>query len=232
MSPREPILVVLTGPIASGKSTVGRLAVAGTSLAFLAEDVDSLAEDREILARYYAAVEAFAILRRDGSTAGAPSEAELRNTVRKTQEHFISQRAALLRDRLRTGRGGLSERHPTDDIEIFSRRNLEEGLLTQAQFADLERLLDRELASLPRPSLQIFLHAEPARLRERIRHRGRPQEAELIRADNPYLEELGRLYQEWYDRYADDKVRIPTDALDMKAIADRVREEIRARGLA
>jgi deoxyadenosine/deoxycytidine kinase len=228
----EPILVVLTGPIASGKSTVGRLAVGGTSLAFLAEDVDSMAEDREILARYYTAVEEFATLRRDRSSAHATRAAELRETVRLTQVHFIRQRAAVLRERLRGGRGGLAERHPNDDIEIFSRRNLEQGLLTAEQFASLEQLLGEELAGIPAPSLQVFLHAEPARLRERILHRGRPQEAELIRPDNPYLEELGRLYQEWYERYPGEKARIPTDSLDMKAIADLVRREIRSRGLA
>jgi len=232
MSGKEPVLIVLTGPIASGKSTVGRLAVTGTPLAFLAEDVDSLAEDREILARYYAAVEGFEALRREGAPADDARAIACREAVFKTQEHFITGRAALLRERLRAGRGGLSERHPTDDIEIFSRRNLERGLLTREQFADLERLLERQLSGLPSPALQIFLHAEPGRLRERIRRRGRPQEIELIREDNPYLEELGRLYEAWYDRYRGEKVRILTDTLSKKTIADRVRQEIRNRGLA
>lgn len=233
MSNPGPILVVLTGPIASGKSTVGRLAVSGTALAFLAEDVDSRAEDREVLARYYRAVEAYGPLRRaDPSFAGSGAD-EIRETIFRTQVHFITRRSAILRRHLSGGEsGGLSERHPMDDIEIFSRRNLEQGLLTPAQFADLGGLLERELAGIPPPALQIFLHCDPTRLRARIRRRGRPQEAELIRADNPYLEELGRLYAEWYQRYPGAKVLLRTDEIDEKVTADRVREEIVRRGLA
>ena len=228
-----PILVVLTGPIASGKSTVGRLAVSGTALAFLAEDVDSRAEDSEVLDRYYRAVEAYASLHRTdppltGSGAGA-----IRETIFRTQVHFITRRSEILRRHLGGGeRGGLSERHPMDDIEIFSRRNLEQGLLTPQQFASLGRMLERELAGVPPPALQIFLHCDPTRLRARIRRRGRPQEAELIRADNPYLEELGRLYTDWYERYPGEKVLLRTDETDEKVTADRVREEIMSRGLA
>jgi len=232
MSRSSPILVVLTGPIASGKSTVGRLAVAGTRLAFLAEDVDSRAEDRDVLAGYYDAVAEFQAGGSDGASVPAARAEAIRETIFRTQVHFITRRAAILRHHLRGEGGGLSERHPMDDIEIFSRRNLQQGLLTPEQFADLGRLLALELTEIPPPALQIFLQCEPAHLRTRIRKRGRPQEAELIRRDNPYLEELGRLYDEWYERCPGEKVRLRTDEIDETVVADRIRAEIVGRGLA
>src|SRR5262245_23144214 len=194
MSPLAAPLVVLTGPIGSGKSTVGRLAVSGLSLRFVPEDVDSRPEDRRVLARYYKAVQRHAEALRAG-TPDAASIAEARGVVYETQEHFIRKRSALLREGLAEGVGCLVERHPSDDIEIFSRRSLEEGLLDAAQFAALERLFATELAGIPRPLLTIFLHAEPARLRERIRRRGPPHEAAILRADTAYLAQLDRFYR-------------------------------------
>jgi deoxyadenosine/deoxycytidine kinase len=223
-------LVVLTGPIASGKSTIGRLAVAGTSLTFFPEDVDSRVEDRDVLARYYAAVAAFESIRA-GDPQAASRTAEVQEAVRATQEHFITTRTQLLRAALTRGRGAIAERHPRDDIEIFSRRNLARGLLTPAQFGALERLLDRELSGIPAPALHVFLHAETARLRERIRRRGRPQESDLVRPDNPYLEELNALYEDWYRRLDGAKILIRTDDLEEAAIAAKVRDSIRAAGI-
>lgn len=227
----EAPLVVLTGPIASGKSTVGRLAVAETSLAFYPEDVDSRAEDRAVLARYYAAVAQFAEIRDPSSATQASAVRAAREAVEATQVHFIRRRSALLRGALREGHGGIAERHPRDDIEIFSRRNLSQGLLTREQFASLEALLARELDGIPAPALHVFLHAETAVLRERIARRGRPQEGDLIRADNPYLEELNALYEDWFARCDGEKILIRTDELPETEIAARVRAAIRACGI-
>lgn len=224
-------LVVLTGPIASGKSTVGRLAVGGTSLAFYPEDVDSRAEDREVLARYYTAVARFAEIRDPKAAADAPIVRSAREAVHATQVHFITRRASLLRGALREGHGGVAERHPRDDIEIFSRRNLAEGLLTEEQFSSLETLLSRELAGVPEPVLHVFLHAATSALRERIVRRGRAQESELIRPDNTYLEELNALYEDWFRRCEGEKILIRTDELPETEIAARVRTAIRACGI-
>jgi len=224
-------LVVLTGPIASGKSTVGRLAVGGTTLEFYPEDVDSRSEDRAVLARYYAAVAQYAGIRDPGSPAAAPLVRSAREAVEATQVHFIKRRASLLRSAMHGGHGGVAERHPRDDIEIFSRRNLSQGLLTEEQFSSLEALLARELAGVPDPALHVFLHAETTVLRERIRRRGRPQENDLIRPDNPYLEELNALYVDWFRRCEGEKLLIRTDELPETEIAARVRAAIRSCGI-
>jgi deoxyadenosine/deoxycytidine kinase len=238
MSSLVPALVVLTGSIGSGKSTVGRLAVAETDLDFIAEDVDSLEEDRRVLDSYYAAVAEFSRAaaesgaqrggRADRSRSAPRPPERIRAVVFDTQAHFIRRRSATLRERLAAGRSGLAERHPNDDIEIFSRRSLEQGLLRAADVEELRRLAARELDGVPDPSLAVFLHADPIRLRERIARRGRPQERDLIRADNPYLDELDRLYADWFERCPFPKTRIRTDDLDETTIASRVREAIRA----
>ncbi|MFN0150366.1 MAG: deoxynucleoside kinase [bacterium] len=224
-------LVVLTGPIASGKSTVGRLAVGDTSLAFYPEDVDSRAEDRAVLARYYDAVARYAEIRDPLAASNRTLVEAAREAVHATQVHFITRRASLLRGALVGGRGGVAERHPRDDIEIFSRRNLREGLLTEEQFASLETLLAHEMADVPEPVLHVFLHAETAALRQRIRRRGRAQEADLIRPENRYLEELNALYEDWFRRCEGEKILIRTDELPETEIAARVRAAIRACGI-
>jgi len=223
--------VVLTGPIASGKSTIGRLAVEGTAFPFIPEDVDSLSEDREVLAGYYRAVAAFEELLADARTADPALVAAAQEAVFRTQQHFIGRRAARLRASAREGVGGLVERHPSDDIQVFSRRNLSRGLLTIDQFASLEAMMESELAGLPSPILTVFLHADADRLRERIGRRGRPQEAGLTRPENSYLEELNALYTSWHERCRGEKLLIRTDSLTEATIAAAVRRELAARGI-
>jgi deoxyadenosine/deoxycytidine kinase len=222
---------VLTGPIASGKSTIGRLAVQGTSFPFVCEDVDSSPADREVLARYYRAVQEFETLASAAREPDAGALAAARAVIFRTQEHFIRKRAVPLRGRALEGHGGLVERHPSDDIEVFSRRNLAKGLLTEDQFAALGKLMEAELTGVPPPMLTIFLHASPGRLRERIRLRARPQEIDLVDPGNLYLEELDELYERWFARCPTDKVRIETDALTEEAAAQAVRRELASRAL-
>lgn len=231
VNPNSVRFVVLTGPIASGKSTIGRLAVLGTSLPFIPEDVDSREEDRQILTGYYDAVAAYESLAAGTGAphASFPTVEAVREVVLRTQEHFIARRAGRLREQVRAGIGGLVERHPSDDVEVFSRRNLEKGLLTREQFESIVGMMEHEMSGVPAPTLTIFLHADPAQLRERIRRRGRPQEVDLLRADNTYLEELNALYERWQERCQGEKALIRTDALREEAIASLVRAELTAR---
>jgi deoxyadenosine/deoxycytidine kinase len=226
----QPALIVLTGSIASGKSTVGRRAVLETRLRFIPEDVDTHEEDRRVLDAYYTAVADFA---REGAGKAASSRTteDIRAVVFATQAHFIRRRAATLRRHASEEGGSLVERHPYDDLEVFSRRNVEQGLLAGHDLVELRRLAEDELKGVPPPALVIFLHADPARLRERIARRGRSQERDLVRPDNPYLDELSRLYADWFARCPFPKEQIGTDDLDEGAIAARVRETVRASGL-
>ncbi len=233
MPDTQPALIVLTGSIASGKSTVGRLTVLETDLRFIPEDVDSLDADRRVLDAYYAAVADFARGAPPGGTGSGSCRTteDIRAVVLATQAHFIRRRAATLREHLAIGGGALVERHPYDDIEVFSRRNVEQGLLSATDLDQLGRLADSELNRVPAPRLVVFLHADPLRLRERIARRGRPQERDLVRPDNPYLDELGLLYAGWYERCPFPKTRIQADDLDEATIASRVRDAVRAHRL-
>jgi deoxyadenosine/deoxycytidine kinase len=75
----------------------------------------------------------------------------------------------------------------------------------------------------------VFLAAQPANLRARIRKRGREQEKELLSPENPYLEEIADLYEAWYSNWAGEKFRVQTDSLTEDEVVSRIGEELRAR---
>jgi deoxyadenosine/deoxycytidine kinase len=224
-----PGLLVITGPIASGKSTIGSRVGAETGLTFFPEDVDSHPADRDVLERYYRAVEAF---ESPGVREEPGAEARLRKAredVYETQVHFIRKRAAILRRITAAGRPAVVERHPWDDLHVFSRRNLDRGLLAPEQYEALCALAEREIAGCPAPRLIVFLCADADSLRRRIRKRGRPQERDLLNPNNPYLAEIAALYEAWYSAYSGEKFRLETDWLTEEEVVQRIVGEFRCR---
>jgi len=224
-------LLVITGPIASGKSTIGFLVAEDTRFRFFPEDVDTSPLDREILARYYQAVEAFHGVRDRGDASSRAALERARDDVYDTQVHFIEKRSSILETIARGGIRAVVERHPWDDLHVFSRRNLRQGLLTAEQFESLKRLVTARIQGLPEPRVMVFLSAKPGNLRARIVKRGREQEKELLSPDNCYLEEIGSLYGEWYEDYPGAKARVPTDGLSEREVVARIVHHLKETGI-
>ncbi len=225
-------LLVITGPIASGKSTIGFRVADESDFRFFPEDVDSASLDREVLARYYRAVEIFDQLKSRDDEASRARMEEARQHVYETQVHFIRKRSEILRRIVAEGAKAVVERHPWDDIHIFSRRNVNYGLLTAGQFESIYWLAEAEIQGIPAPRVMVFLSASPGSLRARIEKRGRVQEKELLAPDNPYLEEIAELYEEWYAIYDGEKFRVETDGLAEADVVTRIAGELRERGIA
>jgi deoxyadenosine/deoxycytidine kinase len=225
-------LLVITGPIASGKSTIGFQVAEESDFTFFPEDVDTAPVDREILARYYDAVEIFGELKDRDDAHSVRRLEEAQRHVFETQIHFIRKRSEILKRIVAEGAKAVVERHPWDDLHIFSRRNVNYGLLTRDQFESIYRLAEAEILGIPIPRVMVFLSAEPRNLRARIRKRGRIQEKELLSPDNPYLEEIAELYDDWYTIYHGDKFRIRTDGLDEAEVVARIAARLREMGVA
>ncbi len=225
-------LLVITGPIASGKSTIGFHVAKESDYQFFPEDVDSASLDREVLARYYHAVEVFNELKERTDARSRAGVEEARRHVYDTQVHFIRKRSEILRRIVAEGAKAIVERHPWDDIHIFSRRNVNYGLLTGDQFEAIYRLAESEIEGIPSPRVMVFLAAELQNLRGRIEKRGRVQEKELLSPDNPYLEEIAGLYEDWYAMYDGEKFRIETDGLGESEVVVRIAGELEKRGIA
>jgi deoxyadenosine/deoxycytidine kinase len=224
--------LVITGPIASGKSTIGFRVAEESRFRFFPEDVDSALLDREVLARYYRAVELFERLKDSGDDESRAARHEARRHVYETQVHFIRKRSEILKRIVAEGTRAVVERHPWDDIHIFSRRNVNYGLLTRDQFEAIYRLAEAELRGIPPPRVMVFLSARPRNLRARIKKRGRVQEKDLLSPENPYLEEIAELYEDWYAMYDGEKFRIETDGIREADVVAGIADELRKRGVA
>jgi deoxyadenosine/deoxycytidine kinase len=74
---------------------------------------------------------------------------------------------------------------------------------------------------LQAPDLLIYLRAEVPTLVRQIQQRGRDYE-NTIRIE--YLERLNRLYEDWIDRYDQEKLIIDTDNLDFVNNQDDLRK--------
>lgn len=225
-------LIVITGPIASGKSTIGALVAEESDFQFFPEDVDTAPLDREILARYYRAVEVFDRVGGLDDRASRAAVEEARRDVYATQVHFIQKRSLILEQIVREGRRAVVERHPWDDIHVFSRRNLKYGLLTPEQFDSLRQRVETEIRGIPAPRAIVFLCAQPGSLRRRIANRAREQEKDLLSPGNPYLEEIAELYDSWYGDYGGEKIRVRTDGLGEEEVVSRIASGFRDRGIA
>ncbi|MCK4546174.1 MAG: deoxynucleoside kinase [Candidatus Eisenbacteria sp.] len=223
--------LVITGPIASGKSTIGFRVAELSDYEFFQEDVDSSPVDRDVLARYYRAVELFNNLKDRTDPISRKAVEEARRDVYDTQVHFIRKRSTILKRIAAEGIRAVIERHPWDDIRIFSRRNLNYGLLTAGQFDSLTELVRTEIEGIADPRVMVFLSAAPSNLRARIARRGREQERELLSPDNPYLEEIADLYEDWYADWTGRKFRVQTDGLSEEEVVSRIAQEFRNRGI-
>jgi deoxyadenosine/deoxycytidine kinase len=114
-----------------------------------------------------------------------------------------------------TNHSSLQDRSVYEDAEIFARNLFEQGQMSHEDYKRYRRIYDDVIKDLKRPDLLIYLHATPETLRKRIMSRGRTYEQSLTQKDNPYLEQLQKLYDEWSGKYEGKKLVIDTNQLDL-----------------
>jgi len=105
----------------------------------------------------------------------------------------------------------IQDRTIYEDVEIFAKNLHEMGLMSDRDYKNYCALFDEMAHYLEAPDLLIYLRAEVPTLVRQIQQRGRDYE-NTIRIE--YLERLNRLYEDWIDRYNQDKLIIDTDNLD------------------
>jgi deoxyadenosine/deoxycytidine kinase len=105
----------------------------------------------------------------------------------------------------------IQDRTIYEDVEIFAKNLHEMGLMSDRDYKNYCALFDEMVHYLQAPNLLIYLRAEVPTLVRQIQQRGREYE-NTIRIE--YLERLNRLYEDWIDRYDQEKLIIDTDNLD------------------
>jgi deoxyadenosine/deoxycytidine kinase len=105
----------------------------------------------------------------------------------------------------------IQDRTIYEDVEIFAKNLHEMGLMSDRDYKNYCALFNEMVHYLQAPDLLIYLRAEVPTLVRQIQQRGREYE-NTIRIE--YLERLNRLYEDWIDRYNQEKLIIDTDNLD------------------
>ena len=127
------------------------------------------------------------------------------------QIYFLSSRFKHQKEMLEQQVSIIQDRTIYEDVEIFAKNLHEMNLMSDRDFNNYEALFHEMSNYLRPPDLLIYLRAQVPTLVRQIQQRGRDYE-NTIRID--YLERLNRLYEDWIDRYPNEKLIIDTDDLD------------------
>lgn len=127
------------------------------------------------------------------------------------QIFFLSSRFRHQQKLIASGKNFVQDRTIYEDVEIFAKNLHNMGLMSDRDFSNYEALFRELTYYLRPPDLLIYLRAQVPTLVRQIQSRGREYES-TIRIE--YLERLNRLYEQWIEKYADEKLIIDTDDLD------------------
>lgn len=127
------------------------------------------------------------------------------------QIYFLSSRFQHQKKLMEITESIIQDRTIYEDVEIFAKNLHEMGLMSDRDYKNYCALFNEMVHYLKAPDLLIYLRAEVPTLVRQIQQRGREYE-NTIRIE--YLERLNRLYEDWIDRYDQEKLIIDTDNLD------------------
>ncbi len=127
------------------------------------------------------------------------------------QVYFLSSRFRKHKMMLQKQAGLVQDRTIYEDVEIFAKNLHDMGLMSERDFNNYCALFTEMIEFLQPPDLLIYLRAQVPTLVRQIQNRGREYE-NSIRID--YLERLNRLYEDWIERYPNEKMIIDTDDID------------------
>jgi len=108
----------------------------------------------------------------------------------------------------------IQDRSVYEDAEIFARNLFEQGHMSHQDYKRYRRIYDDIVKDLREPDLLIYLQGTTDLLRKRIKQRGREYEKEITKKDNPYLDQLNNLYEDWMKRYQGNKLILEADQFD------------------
>lgn len=124
--------------------------------------------------------------------------ADMRSWSFHLQVFFLGHRAQQHLELASHPKSAIIDRSIYEDAFIFARALHHLGNLNERDYHSYRRLFDLVVASLPSPSLLIYLRAPVPILVERIRRRAREIESSI---STEYLELLDSFYDEWLQSF-------------------------------
>jgi len=186
------------GNISAGKTTLCKLIEKRWDYDFYREEVDEL-----VLNYYYG---------------------DRKEHAYNTQVFFLSSRFRNWWHMTISPRPAVTDRIKEEDIYIFTEKNYRDQFLSKREKMILIHQYDAMKLKIPEPDLVIYPHTEVDELKARIERRlvqeGRVRESErgLLASGDTYLEDLNRLYEEFFPRYDGNKLMI--ESKDWKLVDD------------
>lgn len=121
----------------------------------------------------------------------------------------------------------VQDRSIYEDMEVFARNQVNNKLWTEEEYRKYKTFCEIISKELIPPDLLIYLQTSVPVLKERIKKRGRSYERDLWRADNDYLDQINRLYEDWIKRYnLGPKLIINTDSLNIVENPDDLKKMV------
>jgi len=140
------------------------------------------------------------------------------------QVFFLNRRFSDLLSIHKSNRNVIQDRTIFEDARIFAPNLHDMGLMDSRDFESYSSLFEKMMSLVRNPDLVIYLQSSVPNLVAQIQKRGRDYE-NAIRTD--YLGGLNHRYEEWYESYEGEKIRISVDDChfetspdDMKTITD------------
>jgi deoxyadenosine/deoxycytidine kinase len=184
-------IIGVMGNISAGKTTLCKLIEKRWNYVFYPEEVDEL-----VLNYYYG---------------------DRKEHAYNTQVFFLSSRFRNWWHMTISPHSGVTDRIKEEDIFIFTEKNYRDDFLSKREKMILTHQFDAMKLKIPEPDLVIYPHTEVVELKARIERRlmqeGRVRGAErgLLAPGDTYLEDLNGLYEEFYEKYAGNKLRIESE---------------------
>lgn len=181
-------IIGIMGNISAGKTTLCRLIEKRWGYIFYPEEVDEM-----VLNHYYG---------------------NRREHAYNTQVFFLSSRFRNWWHMTISPHSGVTDRIKEEDIHIFTEKNYRDRFLSKSEKMILTHQFDAMKHNIPEPDLVIYPHTKvdelKARIERRLRKEGKVREAErsLLAADDNYLGDLNKLYENFFPRYEGNKLRI------------------------
>ncbi|MBX3268927.1 MAG: deoxynucleoside kinase [Sandaracinaceae bacterium] len=205
------VFLAVAGSIGSGKTTLTRRLEARLGLRALYEDT----ADNPYLADFYADMPRWAMA---------------------LQLRFLGTRVADTRALLESGSSVIQDRTCYEDAEIFAANLAARGDMDARDWATYQLIARQLLDGIEAPHLLVYLRRSPESCRAQIARRGRDYEAAI---PMDYLIDLGRRYDEWFERYlrgprllvrAEEHDFLESEA-DLEALVGRIVEALPQRTL-
>jgi deoxyadenosine/deoxycytidine kinase len=191
-------IIAVMGNISAGKTTLCKLIEKKWNYDFYREEVDEL-----VLNYYYG---------------------DRKEHAYNTQVFFLSSRFRNWWHMTISPRSAITDRIKEEDIYIFTEKNYRDQFLSKREKMILIHQYDAMKLKIPEPDLVIYPHTEVDELKTRIERRliqeGKVRESErgLLSAQDTYLADLNKLYEEFFPRYDGNKLKI--ESTDWNLVED------------